>query len=539
MLLPFEPRQPTLPVLGFQITLLEAAAALAMLALGWANRVRLRELLAARPWLLLGLSAYALVHLASALWADDRRLEALKFSGRMAAMAAFGWVVAAAPASERRRGLHALVAAGVAVGCLAIAEGAGLRWLDPFLAHFREMPFNVGGTRRATAASEYPNQAAAFLTAALLVWGGLSAARGVALRAGVAGLLCVGLLFTYSRGALAAAALALAGAGVVLTGLRRPLRGVATALLVLAAATTAFAASGEIFRLRLDGEGTRGWYAARYEPQPAPTRLAPGAERRLRVRVANTGRKTWTRGEAFHLSYHWYDLKRRTLSDGERSVLPSDVAPGQAVVVDARVVAPRAPGRYLLIWDMVHEDTSWFSGQGVRPVSAEVVVGEAEPAPPPMARTPLGEPGWRPERRELWRLALAMWREHPLLGAGPDNFRWLHGRYAGQAFWDTRVFANNTLLEVAATTGGLGVMAIAFTYAAGLGAGYRWLRRAAPGSAEARQAAALGALWLGLMAHGTVDYLLAFTGHYLLFGLAAGALASGWREARLGGSDLP
>lgn len=536
VLLPFEPRRPTLAGFGLEFTLLETVAAAVMLALLVAHADRLPHVLAQRPLPLLCLSAYALVHAASAALAEEHRFEAGKFAVRMAAMAAFGWLVAAAPSPTRRVALRALVVAGALVALLAVAEGTGARWLDPALDRFREMRINVAGARRATAGSEYPNQAAAFIMAGMLAGVGVLGARAGA-AAALGALLGAGLLFTYSRGALVAVSLALVVTTLALRRHGRPARASATALLVLFASFAAFAARGEVFRLRLGNEGTPGWYAARYEPERPPASLAPGERRTLLIRVTNTGRKTWLRNEAFHLSYHWYDTARRTLSDGGRTALPADLDPGAAVTLAALVVAPDRPGRYVLVWDMVHEETTWFSGQGVRVATAEVVVGSAAAPLAAVAPEPQQPPGWRPGRGELWRIAVSMWRAHPLLGVGPDNYRWLHGRYAGQTYWDTRVFANNTLLEAAATTGSLGALALALTYAAGLGAGYRRLR-VATGSVEARQAAGVWAVLLGLSAHGAVDYVLAFTGHYLLLGLVIGSLAPGQGDDALERPDL-
>jgi hypothetical protein len=246
--------------------------------------------------------------------------------------------------------------------------------------------------------------------------------------------------------------------------------------------------------------------------------------------VTNVGLKTWSRREAFHLSYHWYDRDTKTLTDGGRTALPEDLPKGASVLLDAAVVAPERPGRYLLIWDMVHEHTTWFSGQGVRAFAVHVLVGQPEGTAPLATEAPETELGWRPGRRELWRLALAMWRAHPVLGVGPDNFRWLHGKYAGRAFWDSRVFANNTLLEAAATTGSLGALALALTLAAALGAAWRALATAPQTSAPA--ALALLGLSVGLMAHGVVDYVLAFTGHYLFMGFLVGSISA--RDPDLG-----
>src|SRR2546426_4999770 len=93
-LLPFELRQPTLPLLGFETTLLEAMAALVGIALLWLTRDRLKGLLRRPPLPVALLAAYAAVHLISALAADVHRAEALKFALRMAVMAGFAALVA-------------------------------------------------------------------------------------------------------------------------------------------------------------------------------------------------------------------------------------------------------------------------------------------------------------------------------------------------------------------------------------------------------------------------------------------------------------
>jgi hypothetical protein len=245
------------------------------------------------------------------------------------------------------------------------------------------------------------------------------------------------------------------------------------------------------------------------------------------VRVTNTGQLTWGADRLFHLSYHWYDAAGRKVEDGRRTRLPRDVGPGEAVVLSAEVRAPAAAGRYLLGWDMVQERVTWFSERHVAQAVVHVdVAGEplaAAKAPAPAASTavPAAPPEWHPGRAELWRLALALWRRRPVTGVGSDNFRWLYGEAAGQPSWDTRVFANNVLLEAAATTGVLGLVALAGTLVATVLAAWKALGRPAPGGG----AAALFALTVGLAAHGMVDYVLAFTGHYVLFAFVVGSVA--------------
>jgi hypothetical protein len=240
------------------------------------------------------------------------------------------------------------------------------------------------------------------------------------------------------------------------------------------------------------------------------------------VRVTNLGRKTWAVDEAFHLSYHWYDQERVKLEEGGRTRLPRDLARGDSATLAAEVRAPQKEGRYLLVWDMVHEHTTWFSGQGVAPAVVPAVVSVA-PAPAPAAGPPevIPEVAWRPGRWELWRLALDMWKERPLLGVGSDNFRWLHGPRAGRPLWDSRVFANSLYLEAAATTGTLGLLALVSTLAAALAWSARRVRSAAC-LADAATAGVVFAALAALAAHGVVDYVQAFTGHYLMFGLLVG-----------------
>lgn len=527
VLLPFEPRRPALVLGPLTLTPLEVAAGLAVLALAWSGAGRLRRLLRHPPLPLLALALFAAVHLAAAAAAPAHPWLALKFAVRMVAMAAFAFAVAAAPPRARRPALLALVATALVIGAAAVLEGTGLRALDPLLDHFREMPFNVAGSRRATAFSEYPNLAAGFLLYGLQAAAGLALAAAHPLRWVVPAsfALSLGLLYTYSRGALVAAALGLLALAVLLgwRGLRRA-RVPLMALLTLSLTAAGFAWGGEIFRLRLGAEGTDAFYAAAYQPAESTLRLRPGERRTTSVRVTNLGLKTWSVGEAFHLSYHWYDQERVQLEEGGRTRLPRDLARGDSATLAAEVRAPQKEGRYLLVWDMVHEHTTWFSGQGVAPAVVTAVVSAAsQPAPPPAAGPPevVPEVAWRPGRWELWRLALDMWRERPLLGVGSDNFRWLHGPRAGRPLWDSRVFANSLYLEAAATTGTLGLAALLAT----LGSALLWSARRVRAAHHLEDAALGAAVFAGLgalAAHGLVDYLLAFTGHYLMFGLLVG-----------------
>ena len=530
LLLPFEPRG-ALRLGGLSFTLLEAAAAAAAVALAWGGRQRLIPLARHPPLPLAALGAYALAHLLSAVLAPEENARAGRFALRMAAMAAFGVLVAAAPRGARRKGLLALVFGAMVVAALAWGEGLGLRGLDFVLAPFREMPFNVAGLRRASAGSEYPNLAAAFLMCGLLASTGLLAERPRSLTLiGPASVVLVGaLLFTYSRGALVATGLGLLAqaAFVRRRGTRWPVAPLA-AVVVLVVGSSLFASTEEVFRLRLGRTGADDWYSATYEPNETSLSLWPGETRSTKVKVTNTGPKTWTEREAFHLSYHWFRPDRRSMEDGGRARLGRDLGRGESAVLEARITAPRDEGRYLLVWDMVHEHTTWFSGQGVRVAVVPTRVGLAAgadvpdaPLDPSLIATTLA---WRPTRGELWRLAAGMWAERPWAGFGSDSFRWSYGPRAGHRYWDVRIFANNTLLEAAATTGTLGAASLLLTLLASAVAGARSGSVAGPPDVAVR--ATLFGLVIALLAHGVVDYVLAFTGHYLLLAFVVGSCAA-------------
>lgn len=536
-LLPFEPRRPRVSFLGLEFTLLEMAVGLALLALLLSGRNRLVEALRHPPAPVAALAAFAAAHLLSAVWATAHRDLAVKFALRMVASAVFAFAVSLAPAEARRRGLLALVVGATAVAVLAVLEWYPVRGLRPFLGLFRESWVVVGSTRRVTAGSEYPNLAAVFLVYGLVAAAalvpdprrGLESAGGSPLGGRAAFLLfpilSLGLVLTYSRGALVAAAIGLLtmafarrrGAGLVVP---------ATAMAVLAATLVGASWFEPALRIRLSSPGTEGWYSARYELPETSLHLGPGQRRPVVVRVVNTGRDTWTTAQSFSLGHRWRQVHDgRDVAEDFGIPLARDVSPGGSAVVTVDIEAPSVAGRYALTFDVVQGHLGWLSGLGSPAGTLEVDVGtslQPSAAAPARHDPPRVEPAWRPGRKELARLALAMWTSHPLLGVGSDNFRWLHGAFAGRSDSDPRTFSNNTLLEVASTTGGLGLFAFLATMACALVSAYRSATSpAVPSAARSLGIAVLGLL-VAVAVHGLADYVLAFTGQYAAFAFLIG-----------------
>jgi hypothetical protein len=97
------------------------------------------------------------------------------------------------------------------------------------------------------------------------------------------------------------------------------------------------------------------------------TRMIAGERARFRVEVANLGDTVWPpaghalSGRSVALSYHW-KLADGTLVTfgGIRTTFPARVAQQERVLMDMMVQAPDAPGRYRLVFDVVHEGVRWF-----------------------------------------------------------------------------------------------------------------------------------------------------------------------------------
>lgn len=478
----------------------------------------------------------------SAALAEAERAGALKFALRQGQ----GALLALCVADTLRRGAPALLLAGpllagaglsAALGLLEMSEApAVLALLAPFKAETTYM----GGLLRLSGTFSYANTAAQYFEAllptavllAVALWaaGGRRQAAALAL---AAPLLILATLLTYSRAALAvtAALLALAplAAGRALGA--GGARGVGLVSLGLAAVGLALAAASPTFRLRVAEPEVASWYGARYSAAPLGP-MAPNELREVPVAIENSGKVTWQPDgpRPVRLAYHWLDADTGAVVryEGRRTMLPRPVAPGEALSLTATVQAPERPGRYVLVWDMLREyiGRGWFSQMGVEPARVTVeVTGAPAAASPPAADPPRSPrevaavPG-PPGRRELWGVALAMWREGPVLGVGPDVFRHTYGPRLGLSLWDDRVHTNSLYLELLAGAGAAGLLAFLALAGATLWAAWGGIaRRDRPAVERATLAgAALGVV--AYLGHGVLDVFLAFTPTYaLLWGL--------------------
>jgi hypothetical protein len=350
-----------------------------------------------------------------------------------------------------------------------------------------------------------------------------------------------GIAATFTRAGLAALAASLVVVGAICfarVGARRTDVGVLGALGGVLVVIVVLLHSPELLATRLSSEGSRAWYGASYQV-PSTLSLRTGRTHQIPITLANTGRVTWdsNRYPAFHVAYHWLRSGSDEVIqfDGQRTPFPQPVPSGATVTLAANVTAPAAPGAYTLVWDVVLETRAWLSTEGVVPAKTEVRVEGAASGTVQTVMSRLPRSTARPARPELWGAALAIAREHPWLGIGPDNYRFRYGQYLQTRHRDDRVHANNMYLEVLT---GAGVVGLAALLGLVVTTGVALWRRAKRASVTyVFPAAASLAAWLMVAGHGLVDSFLSFTPTYVMFAVVAGVALSAGAAGAEGAAD--
>jgi hypothetical protein len=550
LVLPFEIIRPVWHLAGLAFTNLELL--LAVTAVFWllclwrdaAARARVKPLLGP-------IVAFGAVMVVAAVAAPFYRVEALKFAARLVSGCYLLLLVAVVVTRPKRLvGLMWAVSLGAAAtALLGLAEWVGWNRLDLLWPLFKVSPSRIGGELRLSATFQYATIAAFYLEMAiplmLALAAGSSRRSGRWLATAMVVVATAAVILTLTRSGILF--LALLYLGLLLLAwrswrFRALVRPTAVALLSLVL-TLAFLLSGSgQFRTRLLTENDLNWYNARYQA-PLSLNLSAGQSGQITVQVFNSGHARWLNSgdQAFALGYRWLDASGEPLAtSGHIEIeLPHDVPPDEWVSLTATITAPAQAGNYAISWGMLQRHILWFHHRGVPDALTQVQVGaparpeeRAEAAPltwlpdmPPMPVTVA--------RRDLWRAAGQMIMERPLLGYGPDNFRRLYGRYLDLPEADERIHANNLYLELLATTGVAGSLALAWLLWFCLRPLARNLlsaRRGAPASGRAPLpgfatpigAVALAGSLAAFFAHGLVDYFLGFTPTASLFWFVLG-----------------
>jgi hypothetical protein len=367
-------------------------------------------------------------------------------------------------------------------------------------------------------------------------------------------ILLVALVLTYSRGALLgllAAGLAMVAAGRGGWRLHTAARWrwpvvVVAVNLALVLGFFAFSSS-PIELLRFSTQNDRAWYQAAYV-STVPTTMVAGKTRTIAVTVENRSPLRWDASSphTYGLSYHWLHPSWKVVRFANPITwLSSDLRPDDRQTVQARVTAPRRPGKYLLIWDMIWKSTTWFGprtglyqASPVRVIEPKALVGVSASStriPQPDITDLPTAPAL--DRAHIWAVAVTMIEKRPLFGLGPQGVRMNYAAFAPPDH-SARVrnpppHAHNLALEMLADWGIIGSGLFA-----GLLVALWWplLQRVRRGHVESRWELAVVGVAAALVGHEFVDYFLTKQAIFAVLWLLCGLAATMSRIAPAGGS---
>jgi O-antigen ligase len=214
-------------------------------------------------------------------------------------------------------------------------------------------------------------------------------------------------------------------------------------------------------------------YDADYALVKLPEGLMPGEEYIATVKVTNISKVDWTRdGRArVFISSRWikYPDGERAEVDPIPSLLPGDLAIGDTADAKMTFTTPDEYGRYILVIDLFKRHVSWFSDAGSYPllVPIEIDAAGSRTFQPEevlsLEKVTISEPILESvPRSKLWEAAVRMWRDHPLLGVGSDQYRLRYGEYFPESRHDERLRTHNIFLEALANNGIVGLLVMVY-----------------------------------------------------------------------------
>lgn len=398
-----------------------------------------------------------------------------------------------------------------AIYALIAQAGFGFPWL------FRAGEFFVAQVQRLSGSFEYPNTAAEYYAMSLPIVWWAPLPRPFRWVAAVA--LWCALILTFSRGAIATVVVVFIGHALLGAESRKEWRMVgglgAAGLIGLAVSALFSPYLLEVFK-RAPVENPPG---AQYTTQWNTLREEPAVDDTLQLKIRNTGRIPWLAAGLGRVSvgYKWRNNDTQRVERGPMvAALPHNVQPGEEVELSVPFQTPASSGNYLLIVEVFVRNFDWFSNAGVTPAVIEADIRNgvtrlvdvsdfagSNPVQVEPRSDIVSVPRW-----ELWRAAIKMFAAQPL-GAGPDNFRLMYGRFLGLTSWNTKIYSNNLYLELLTGSGAIGLISF------GLIVFFIPFRGPVPGAA--RMAVAV------FLLHGLWDVFLMTTPIYFSFWILAGA----------------
>ncbi|MBK5226150.1 MAG: O-antigen ligase family protein [Thermoleophilia bacterium] len=502
--------------------------------------------------------------------AGDRG-SAFKFALRMTFAALVYVGVSRLPA---RVSSHLLVAGAVSVTIIVVTIIGCLENLFPLgslpklLSPWQEGTFSFGPfyNVRISSTLPFPTVLSMYLELALPIFltlglwltarAGISPRRrlwfSAALITGLAAMTTVQIL-TYTRTALVAMPVAMLVAAL-LAGIYRYGKRVAVyfilVVIMLGLVLASTALFGNVMSARLGIDEPVRLYTADYTLISMPVEMGQNQEYSARVRITNTSDGTWEKSGDNYVaySYRWLNYPEKERQDFHYQItnLPKDIVPGETVEMDVTFFTPDIPGRYILIIEPFRSHVGMFSGANTTPLvfPLELVDGVVRKFPIPetaadFVEAPVVLP--TPDRGVLWRAAWRIWKEHPVLGVGPGQFRKVYSNYSENITPDEHLETHNIFLEALANTGVVGLAAMLFLLASAIWYQFRLVRSRSLNDSMRLLSLGLLAALVAYVTHGFLDFFLWQNGVTFLFFTLLGLTA--WlvrkeRDGERGKQDL-
>lgn len=74
------------------------------------------------------------------------------------------------------------------------------------------------------------------------------------------------------------------------------------------------------------------------------------------------------------LGYHWQDIQSPNTIEGGRAKFYGVIHPGQQQTIQAKIVTPPLPGKYILEFSMIQHGVAWFDSQGGKDLAIPVTI---------------------------------------------------------------------------------------------------------------------------------------------------------------------
>lgn len=496
--------------------------------------------------------------------AGDRG-SAFKFALRMTFAALVYVGVSRLPARVRS---HLVVAGAVSVTIIVVTiigfleNSFPLGSLPQLLSPWQEGTFSFGpfSNVRISSTLPFPTVLSMYLELALPIfltlglW--LTAYAGISRRhrlwlnavliTGLAAMVSV-QIFTYTRTALVSTAASMLTGALLASIYRYGKRVVVYFVLVviMLGLVLAFtAAYGSVMSARLGIIEPIKLYTADYTLISIPAEMGQGQEYTARIRITNTSDGVWEKSGDDYVaySYKWINYPERERQDVRYQItnLPKDMAPGDTVEMDVAFFTPDIPGRYILVIEPFKSHVGAFSGANTPPlvIPLELAGGVSRTFPITESAAEFVEAAEvlpTPDRSVLWRAAWGVWKDHPILGVGPGQFRKVYSDYSDNLAPDEHLETHNIFLEALANTGVAGLAAIIFLLASAIWYQFLLVRNRSLNDGMRLLSLGLLAALVAYVTHGMLDFFLWQNGVTFLFFTLLGL--TGWLVRRESDGD--